>query len=143
MTSSIRFHQHTPYKGNEETTTTDEKLSEYLENEKRVNANTTWSKLNKAERLRLLDVYADSYATDNTLLPEEVAILKSYLKQSLDRKKLQRVKDVQYDKATGSIKSIPGLTFNKQQRKFTLKRSDKKTSTLKNLPTKKKRKDST
>ena len=143
MTSSIRFHQHTPYKGNEETTTTDEKLSEYLENEKRVNANTTWSKLNKAERLRLLDVYADGYATDNTLLPEEVATLKSYLKQSLDRKKLQRVKDVQYDKATGSIKSIPGLTFNKQQRKFTLKRSDKKTSTLKNLPTKKKRKDST
>ena len=143
MTSSIRFHQHAPYKGDDEPNTTDEKLNEYLENEKRVSANTTWSKLNKAERLRLLDVYADAYTVANSLTPEEVAILKSYLKQSLDRKKLQRVKDVQYDKATGTIKNIPGLMFNKQQRKFTLKRSDKKTSTLKNLPTKKKRKDST
>ena len=143
MTSSIRFRQHTSYKGDDETNTTDEKLSEYLENEKRVSANTTWSKLNKAERLRLLEVYADGYAIANSLTLEETTVLKSYLKQSLDRKKLQRVKDVQYDKTTGIIKSIPGLMFNKQQRKFTLKRSDKKTSTLKNLPTKKKRKDST
>ena len=120
MTSSIRFHQHAPYGGSDESNTTDEKLNEYLENEKRVSANTTWSKLNKAERLRLLDVYADSYTVTNSLALEEAAILKSYLKQSLDRKKLQRVKDVQYDKATGTIKSIPGLSFNKQQRKFTL-----------------------
>ena len=45
------------------------------------------------------------------------------------RKKLQRVKDINYNKETGEIISIPGLTF--QKNKFTIKRADKKNTTLK------------
>ena len=47
--------------------------------------------------------------------------------------KLQRAKDVEYVKETGIIKSIPNLMFNQKTRKFTLKRCEKRQSTLKSL----------
>jgi hypothetical protein len=47
------------------------------------------------------------------------------------------VKDVIYDKTTGEITSIPGIVYNKSTNHFTLKYSDKRVSTLKNLPPKK------
>ena len=60
-------------------------------------------------------------------------MLKLYLYQCLERKKLQRTKDVLYEITTGKIKSIPGLLFNKNSNKYTLRRVDKKGSTLKAL----------
>jgi hypothetical protein len=60
------------------------------------------------------------------------------LKDCLDRKKLQRVKDVIYDKTLGEIKEIPALSYNKSSNHFTLKNLDaKRVSTLKSLPPKK------
>ena len=53
---------------------------------------------------------------------------------------MQRTKDVIYDVDKGIIKSIPGLTFDKNKKKFTLKRVDKKNSTLKGLPMKHRKK---
>ena len=44
-----------------------------------------------------------------------------------------RAKDVIYDKVTGLITSIPCLLFNSVLKKFTLKRCDKRQSTLKSL----------
>ena len=41
--------------------------------------------------------------------------------------------NVQYDKDKGIIKSIPMLQFNTTTRKFTLKRNEKRTSTVKHL----------
>ena len=62
----------------------------------------------------------------------------SFLKDSLDRKKLQRVKDVIYDKTSGEVKEIPGLFYNKSSNHFTLRNLDtKRVSTLKSLPPKK------
>ena len=72
--------------------------------------------------------------TDN-----EKTQLISYLSKSLDRKKLQRVKDLTYDTKTQKIKSIPGLKFNKAKRKFTIRRVDKKKTTLKGLAPKRKK----
>ena len=62
--------------------------------------------------------------------------LKVFLFKSLKNKKLQRTKDVIYDTEKGIIKGIPGLKFNTSKKKFTLKRIDKKNSTLKGLPMK-------
>ena len=64
---------------------------------------------------------------------QEVSNLHDYLIKCLDRKKLQRVKDVIYDVKIGKIKSIPSLIFDKTKRKFTLKKSDKNKSSLKSL----------
>ena len=63
--------------------------------------------------------------------------MSTFISTSLDRKKLQRTKDVTYDTNTGIIKSIPCLSFNKTSKKFTLKRCDKRPSTLKSLAPKK------
>lgn len=54
------------------------------------------------------------------------------------KKKLQRVKDVNYNKETGEIKDIPTLCYNKQSNHFTLKNLNKRVSTLKGLSPKKK-----
>ena len=64
---------------------------------------------------------------------DEIYSLKEYLTTSLDKKKLQHVKDVQYDKASNKIKLIPSLHFNPTTRKFTIKRQEKRVSTLKSL----------
>ena len=50
---------------------------------------------------------------------------------------MQRIKDVDYDKTLGVIKSIPALQYTKQTKHFTLKNLDKRVSTLKSLPPKK------
>ena len=75
----------------------------------------------------------DSLITTNNLSPADVAELKIYLTESLDKKKLQHVKDVVCDKLTGKIISIPTLHFNSATRKYTLKRAEKRVSTLKSL----------
>ena len=68
---------------------------------------------------------------------EEYSKLTSFLKDCLDRKKLQRVKDVIYDKTNGEVKDIPALHHNKQSNHFTLKNTDKHVSTTRSLAPKK------
>ena len=87
----------------------------------------------KTIKIKKLDDYVAKIASEHILTPAESLSLRKYLATSLDRKKLQRVKDVIYDKTTGSIKNIPSLHFNTTTRKFTLKRSEKRVSTLKSL----------
>jgi hypothetical protein len=73
------------------------------------------------------------------LSDEEFAKLTNFLKDCLDRKKLQRVKDVTYDKVNGEVKDIPALHHNKQSNHFTLKNTDKHISTTRSLAPKKAR----
>ena len=61
---------------------------------------------------KLLD-FVEKYKIDNNLDNDESKILTSFLKDCIDRKKLQRVKDVVYDKINGSIKEIPALAYTK------------------------------
>jgi len=61
----------------------------------------------------------------------------NFLKDCLDRKKLQKVKDVIYDKDSGLIKEIPGLIHNKITNHYTIKNIDKRITTLKSLAPKK------
>jgi len=116
-------------------------LEKFLENEKNNNNDTLneqpWNKLDKTAKLKKFSVYMEAYAVENNLTVEEKAILTAFLKDCLDRKKLQRVKDVEYDKMTGQIKSIPAMIYNKVSKHFTLKNMDKRVSTLKSLPPKK------
>jgi hypothetical protein len=67
----------------------------------------------------------------------EIKNIKKELHNALDKKQLQRIKDINYDKERGIINNIPNLQFNKITRKFTMKRSDKQVSTLKSLGPKK------
>jgi hypothetical protein len=78
-------------------------------------------------------LFIQEYKKENNLDTEEEFLLTKFLKDCLDRKKLQRVKDVNYDKINGIIKEIPILSYNKLTRHFTLKNIDKRVSTSKSL----------
>jgi hypothetical protein len=108
-------------------------LDKFLENEKNINVNEPWCKLNKTIKSKKLIEYVDIYKNNNNLDDEEEQILLIFFKDCLDRKKLQRVKDVIYDKDNGIIKDIPALCFIKTNKHFTLKNIDKRISTLKSL----------
>ena len=109
-------------------------INSFLEKESINNKTESWNKLDKTEKIRLLTNYVnDTIADVHTLTSSDITELKQYLIDSLDKKKLQHVKDVQCDKVTGKIISIPTLHFNPTTKKFTLKRAEKRVSTLKSL----------
>ena len=112
-------------------------LEKFLEEEKNNNSNEPWCKLNKTIKFKKLQEYIETYKNEKNMDEEEVKLLTSFLKDSLDKKKLLRVKDVLYDKETGVIKDIPALTYIKANKHFTLKNIDKRVSTLKSLAPKK------
>ena len=122
-----------------ESTPNTENIEVFLHNEKESNKNKPWSKLSKASKLKKITEYVLVYSKEKNLTNEQSKDLKSYLLKCLERKKLQRQKDVVYDIETNTIKSISALIFNKSTNKFTLKRQEKKTSTLKSLPSKNKK----
>lgn len=113
-------------------------LDKFLENEKNNNVNEPWCKLNKTVKTKKMQDYIEKYKQENNLSNIESEILLTFLKDCLDRKKLQRVKDVIYDKENGIIKDIPSLCYIKTTKHFTLKNMDnKRVSTLKSLAPKK------
>ena len=112
-------------------------LDKFLENEKNTNVNEPWCKLNKTIKTKKLQEFVEVYKEQNNLSQEETTILFSFLKDCIDRKKLQRVKDVLYDKENGTVKEIPALCYIKANKHFTLKNIDKRVSTLKSLAPKK------
>lgn len=108
-------------------------ISEFLNKEKELNKNKPWSKLGKHIKIHLLFSYIERICKKNECSENEVDELKNYITRCLDRKKLARAKDVIYDTSSGKIKSIPGLLFDPTKRKYTLRQTDKKNSTLKGM----------
>ena len=113
-------------------------LDKFLEDDKTNNQNEPWSKLDKTIKTKKIMIFVEKYSKTNDLTLEEETLLRTFLRDCLDRKKLQRVKDVEYDKTNGEVTNIPALSFNKASNHFTLKNLDKnRVSTLKSLPPKK------
>lgn len=112
-------------------------LEKFLETEMSQNKSEPWCKLNKTIKTRKLLVFVELYKEKHDLTTDESNILIRFLKDCLSKKRLSRVKDVTYDKETGVVKDIPALLFNKSTKRFTLKNTEKRVSTLKSLPTKK------
>ena len=113
-------------------------LDKFLENEKNNNANEPWSKLDKTVKTKKLLAFAEKYRSEQSLSDDEYSKLVAFFKDCLDKKRLQRVKDVVYDKDAGEIKEVPALHFNKPTIHFTLKNMDKRISTTRSLAPKKK-----
>ena len=111
-------------------------INDFLEKEKQTHTNELWSKLDKTIKMQKIRVFIEDYSTINNLTAKESKFLLSFLTTGLEQKRLSKAKDVIYDRETGVIKSIPCLLFNQINRKFTLKRCEKRQSTLKCLPPK-------
>lgn len=97
-----------------------------------------WRKLTRSNKLLKLQSFAEEYKKQNDLSEEEYELMIQFLTDALEKKKLQRIKDIIYDKQTGIIRDIPGLVFVKQKKHFTFRIvNEKRVSTLKSLGPKK------
>ena len=113
-------------------------INEILENECIKSKKENWSKLDKSVKMIKINEYIKKLTELHNLDSNEQEKLTDYISNHLDKKNLMKNKDVNYFKEDGVIESIPNLIFNKNNRKFTLKKSTTHISTSKNLgPTKK------
>jgi hypothetical protein len=118
-------------------------LSNYLENESCANKKENWSKLDKTQKIKKLITHIDTLQNKFKLSDDETSKCQKYLLKCLERKALSKVKDVIYDKETGLISNIPNLHFDNIERVFILKKDDKHVSTVKCLPSETKSKAKT
>jgi len=117
-------------------------INDFLDRERANNKKETWNRLDKTIKLEKLQDFCTRYASDNGLAQIKNDQLSQYLINCLERKRFERVKDVNYDKENQTIKSITNLFYNKQSNRFTLKRSEKRVSTIKSLGLGKKKNNS-
>jgi hypothetical protein len=116
-------------------------VEKYLDHERSRKTTDLWGKLDKTVKLSKLNAFAQKYVHDNGLPESELTQLVTFLTTCIDHKKIVKTKDVVYDKVTGMIISIPILTHvssgslpSSSSIKFTLRRCEKRPSTLKSLP---------
>lgn len=109
-----------------------------LEKEKQMNKSETWNKLNKTIKIQKLYMFAEKYAKEHSMNEKDAKTLKLFFITCLEKNKLQKSKDLVYNKETQEITDIPSLVFHVEIRNFTLKNTDKsRVSTLKSLTPKK------
>ena len=104
-------------------TTNISNIEDFLNKEREHNQKQPWSKLGEGSKLKKISEFVNDYAVKNSLTETDKRQLNRYLKKCMERKKLQRVKDVQYNIELGKIISIPGLLFNNTKKKFKLKKT--------------------
>lgn len=110
-----------------ETTPNTSNIEKFLEKELEATINKPWTKLGKGTKLKKINEYVISYSKEKEYNEEQTKRLKRYLMNALERKKLQKTKDVTYCIKTNKILAIPALTYNDSTRKFTLRKAEKKT----------------
>ena len=91
-----------------------------LEKEKQRNKTEAWNKLDKTAKIQLLHAFSEKYGKEHCLPIKEIKLLKSFFIECLEKNKLQKTKDVVYDKEHREITSIPSLHFNTTNHNFTL-----------------------
>jgi hypothetical protein len=109
-------------------------IHDMLDKEQQHNKTESWNKLDKTIKIQKLHIFAERYGKDNGFSVKDIKSLKAFFNDCLEKNKLQKTKDVCYDKDAREISSIPSLFFNSINRNFTLKNMDsKRVSTLKSL----------
>ena len=114
-------------------------LEKFLDTKPDADTITGWNKLDMTVKMQKVADFINVYKEENSLDVTETDELSKYIRGCLDKKKLVRVKDVEYDVTSRKLVSIPGLQYNKTSKKYTIKNADtKKNSVLSRLPQKKK-----
>ena len=108
----------------------------YLTNETETNKLETWNKLSKTDKINKINIFIDEKVEEHNLNETETIDFKKYLHDCVDRKKIIKNNDVVYNKETGILENIINLHFNNVNKTFLIKKSDKKSNTLKGLPKK-------
>lgn len=112
---------------------TNPNIDDILENEKNASKSDPWNKLDKSAKFGKLKEFSERHGKKENHTEQEITTLYHFLVSALEQKKLMRAKDVIYDKVSGEITGIPCLIYHAGFKKFTLKRCEKRESTLKSL----------
>lgn len=115
-------------------------IENFLQKDTKNDKSKPWSKLNKGMKINLLEKFVENYYNKEKLTENQKIKLFDYLKTCLERKKLNKKNDLIYDKEKQEIVKINNLTYNKTKMRFTIKKNDKKVSSLKSLAPKNKTK---
>jgi len=115
-----------------------DELDKLLDQEKLQNNSDVWNKLNKTIKLQKLNAFSDVYGLKQKYTEKEIEKLKHFFSDCLEKKKLQKNKDVSYDREKGMVIDVPGLHYQPHlQHTFTLRIlenvSTKHVSTVKSL----------
>ena len=102
-------------------------LNDLLEAEMLQNKNEAWNKLDNASKIKKLNLFAESYCQED----DKLSTLKTFFAECIEKGKLKKVKDVEYDRETGIVSGVPGLLFI--HKRFTIKNLEKRVSTMKSL----------
>ena len=114
-------------------------IDSFLEKERTQNKEDQWAKLDKSMKISKITTFVESYSSENNLNEKDKTFLHDFLLYCLEQKKIIKTKDVVYDKVSGTITSIPCLLYTPMLvKKFTLKRCEKRPSTLSSLAPKSK-----
>ena len=100
-------------------------------------SNDPWNKLDKTIKVQKLLHYADDISIKENLSRTEKQVLRNQLIGYLDKKLLQRNRDVTYDTETQAITAIPTLDYNTTHRRFTLRRGSKTVNSITSTKTRK------
>lgn len=114
--------------------TNEDTINHFLMNEMKENKKQSWNKLSKTEKIKKLNHYINDNLSEKYDLSEiEKSNTKRFILGLLDRKKLTKNNDIEYDSESGNVINIALLLFNSSNRKFTLNKelNQKKTKTIK------------
>lgn len=111
----------------------------FLSKEKNQNKNKPWNKIGKTKKIKIINNFIKTWSAKNNYEKSKTASLKMFLLNCIERKKLQKIKDVNYNKESEIIIDVPNLSYNENTKKFFIRKTDKKLSTLKHIAPKSKR----
>ena len=112
-------------------------LETMISNDVELKKNESWNKLDKTQKSLHINKYCLKLKSTYSLSEDEFNETLKYLNKSIERKFLNKAKDVIYNKENNEIINIPNFVFLNDTRKFYLKKDDKHVSTVKSLSEKK------
>lgn len=112
-------------------------LETMISNDVQVKKNESWNKLDKTQKSLHIKKFCLKLKSEYNLSHDEFNETLKYLNKCIERKFLNKAKDIIYDKDNNQIINIPNFIFLNDTRKFYLKKDDKHVSTVKSLSDKK------
>tara|TARA_X000000368_G_C23057484_1_gene724692 strand:- start:6138 stop:6770 length:633 start_codon:yes stop_codon:yes gene_type:complete len=112
-------------------------LETMISNDVQVKKNESWNKLDKTQKSLHINKFCLKLKLEYNLSQDEFNETLKYLNKCIERKFLNKAKDIIYDKENNQIINIPNFIFLNDTRKFYLKKDDKHVSTVKSLSDKK------
>ena len=96
------------------------RLEQFFENDKLHNHKEPWRNIEKELKTKKLSEFASKYVSENEIKDKE-ELLVEFFTDCISKNKIQKVKEVDYDKKTGEIKMVHGLQFNPITNAFMIK----------------------